>query len=109
MTAIERRSLVLPLAVVGGLIVTLALAAGQGRESLPVDLSPGPTRPGFDLDRLSNAGNGWFETFYVDASEPLVTARDEGRVSDSTPVLVVTGMPPVTQIGPSSTMPIWVT
>ena len=62
--------------------------AAQPRENLPVDLPDGPAKPGFDIDRFSNAGNGWFETFYVDKTEPLRQALDDGRVRTDTRMLV---------------------
>jgi hypothetical protein len=40
-------------------------AAFAQRENLPLDLPNGPAKPGFDIKRFSNAGNGWFKTFYV--------------------------------------------
>lgn len=57
-------------------------------ESLPVDLPDGPARDGFDIERFSNAGNGWFETFYVEEPESLQAVLDAGRVVEDTPVLV---------------------
>lgn len=67
----------------------VGLVSAQPRESRPVDLPDGPAKPGFDIERFSNAGNGWFETFYVEDTQPLRKARDEGKVAADTPVLVI--------------------
>jgi hypothetical protein len=56
--------------------------------SEPTDLPNGPAKPGFDIKRFSNAGNGWFETFYVKETQPLQKALDEGKVATDTWVLV---------------------
>jgi hypothetical protein len=69
----------------------LGLAGGlaaQPRENLPVDLPDGPAKPGFDIERFSNAGNGWFETFYVEQMEPLSQALEQGRIGADTRMLV---------------------
>ena len=64
------------------LLVAAAFAlpgpAAAQPESLPVDLPDGPAAPGFDIDRFSNVGNGWFDTFYVERTEPLTDALEEG-------------------------------
>jgi len=65
-----------------------ASAQGGFRESLPADLPDGPAKEGFDIDRFSNFGNGWFETFYVEEPEWLRTVLDEGRLEPATRVLV---------------------
>lgn len=73
-------------------VAALALAsaiAAQPRENLPVDLPDGPAKPGFDIERFSNAGNGWFETFYVDEAEPLRQALEDGRLQAATRILVI--------------------
>jgi hypothetical protein len=75
------------LATVASLGVAGAVTA-QPRENLPVELPDGPAAPGFDIERFSNAGNGWFETFYVDATEPLQQALDDGRIRADTRMLV---------------------
>jgi hypothetical protein len=62
-------------------------AFGQIRSN-PVDLPNGPAAPGFDLKRFSNAGNGAFETFYVEKMEPLKDVLDQGRVAADTRLLV---------------------
>ena len=61
----------------------------QPRENLPVELTDGPAKPGFDIERFSNAGNGWFETFYVEEMEPLQQALDDGRLGQGTRMLVM--------------------
>ena len=75
------------------LLVAAAFAlpgpAAAQPESLPVDLPDGPAAPGFDIDRFSNVGNGWFDTFYVERTEPLTDALEEGRVGSDTRVLVI--------------------
>lgn len=75
------------LATVAGLSLA-GFASAQPRENLPVDLPDGPAKPGFDIERFSNAGNGWFETFYVEETEPLSQALEEGRIGASTRMLV---------------------
>lgn len=73
---------------VAGLTLAGTIAA-QPRESLPVDLPDGPAKPGFDIERFSNAGNGWFETFYVDETEPLRHVLEDGRLQADTRMLVI--------------------
>jgi hypothetical protein len=64
------------------------VAAAQPRENLPVELPDGPAKAGFDIERFSNAGNGWFETFYVDVTQPLRQALEDGKVGADTRILV---------------------
>ena len=71
-----------------GLGQTGAVTA-QPRENLPVDLPEGPAKPGFDIERFSNAGNGWFETFYVEETEPLREALADGRLREGTRMLII--------------------
>ncbi|MBI4520917.1 MAG: hypothetical protein HY701_08765 [Gemmatimonadetes bacterium] len=85
-----------PHSSVAAILVTVvlavpAVASAQGgfRESLPVDLPNGPAKEGFDIERFSNAGNGWFDTFHVETTEPLRQALDAGRVVGDTGVLVM--------------------
>ena len=66
-----------------------AVATAQRLESLPVQLPDGPAKSGFDIQRFSNYGNGWFETFYVEHTEPLRTALDDERVAEDTVLLVL--------------------
>ena len=66
-----------------------AAPAAAQRESQPVDLPDGPVKDGFDIDRFSNVGNGWFETFYVESTEPLGEALRDGRVTNEERVLVI--------------------
>ena len=63
-------------------------AVAQPRDSRPAELPNGPAKPGFDISRFSSAGNGWFETFYVEKTEPLRAALADGRVADDTRLLV---------------------
>ena len=79
--------------LVAGAAVVLALAPARVRAqeespSLPVDLPDGPAIAGFDIDRFSNAGNGFFETFYVEDTEPLSQALQDERVANDTRVMV---------------------
>ncbi len=67
----------------------LAAPAAAQRNSLPLELPDGPAAEGFDRSRLTNTGNGWFETFHVEATEPLVDVLAEGRVAEDTPLLVI--------------------
>jgi hypothetical protein len=66
-----------------------AVVSAQPRENLPVELPDGPAAPGFDIERFSNAGNGWFETFYVEETEPLRQALEDERLSGDTRMLVI--------------------
>ena len=63
-------------------------AASQSNASKPVDLADGPAKPGFDITRFRNAGNGTFQTLYVTKTEPLRGALKERRVAEDTRVLV---------------------
>lgn len=65
------------------------VVAAQPRQNLPVDLPDGPAKPGFDIERFSNAGNGWFETFYVEQTEPLREALEDGRLAPDTRMLII--------------------
>lgn len=72
-----------------GAICVAGLVLAQPQQNLPVDLPDGPAKPGFDIDRFSNAGNGWFETFYVDNTELLSVALKDGRLNADTLMLVL--------------------
>lgn len=63
-------------------------AQGLNRPSNRVDLPNGPAKPGFDITRFSNAGNGWFETFYVTQTQLLRDALKAGTVAEDTRLLV---------------------
>lgn len=75
------------LAALAGLGLASFVTA-QPRENLPVDLPDGPAKPGFDIERFSNAGNGWFQTFYVEEMESLRQTLDDGRIGADTRMLV---------------------
>ncbi len=62
---------------------------GAQRVAKPVDLPDGPAIAGFDIERFSNAGTGWFETFHVDQTEPLSTALRDRRLAGDTLMLVI--------------------
>jgi hypothetical protein len=66
----------------------LLMIAAAAQENKPVDLPNGPAKPGFDIARFSNAGNGWFETFYVTTAEPLRDVLQAERVAEDTRLLV---------------------
>ncbi len=83
------RTILGPLLVAAVAGVLFPVPVSAQRESLPVDLPDGPAKDGFDIDRFSNAGNGWFETFHVEDTEPLAAALREGRVASETRVLVI--------------------
>lgn len=70
-------------------VVSAYPMTGLAQDNKPVDLPNGPAKPGFDIKRFSNAGNGWFETFYVKETEPLQKALSEGKVDADTRVLVM--------------------
>ncbi len=42
----------------------------------------------FDINRFSDAGAGWFETFHVDETQSLKSLRDVGILNDDMNVLV---------------------
>lgn len=74
---------------IGALAVSFSTpATGQGVASKPVDLPNGPAKPGFDITRFRNPGNGTFETFYVTKTEALRDTLKDGRVAEDTQVLV---------------------
>ena len=75
-------------AFVAGSLALTAPAAAQ-RNSLPLELPDGPAAEGFDPSRLTNTGNGWFETFHVETTEPLADVLAAGRVAEDTPLLVI--------------------
>ena len=83
-----RHRLDLLMAAAAVALVLPALAGAQGRENRPADLPNGPSAPGFDITRFSNAGNGWFETFYVQKTDPLRDVLKAGRVAEDTRLLV---------------------
>ena len=78
-----------PWFVVAAAAAQAGIAVGQPRENLPVELPDGPAAPGFDIERFSNAGNGWFETFFVEETEPLRGALEDGRLGADTRMLVL--------------------
>ncbi len=78
---------VLLVAAAAGILSPARISAQ--RENLPVDLPDGPAMDGFDIDRFSNAGNGWFETFHVEQTEPLSQALQDHRVAPDTLLLVI--------------------
>ena len=83
------RLLKLLLAVAAASQAGTALAQRGGFFQEPVDLPDGPAAPGFDIERFSGAGNGVFETFYVEETEPLRQALEDGRLDASTRMLVL--------------------
>lgn len=83
-----RKPLHLLVAIAAVTVLFLVPAAAQERESAPLDLPKGPAKPGFDITRFSNAGNGWFETFYVKKTESLRDALKAGKVAEDTRLLV---------------------
>jgi hypothetical protein len=71
-----------------GVWPTVLEAQRPDAASSPVELPAGPAKPGFDVSRFSSAGNGWFETFHVERTEPLRDVLSAGRVATDTRVLV---------------------
>lgn len=63
----------------------VAAAAGFGAQLVHAQATSADT---FDINRFSTAGEGWFETFYVEETAPLQMVLDEGTVGDETQVLV---------------------
>lgn len=77
------------LTILAAVFMSLAVAAqGLNRPDAPVDLPDGPAKPGFDISRFSNAGNGWFETFHVKQTERLCYALKAGKVAEETRLLM---------------------
>ena len=74
--------------VLASAAVTATASAQFQNTSNPLDLPDGPAAPGFDIKRFSNAGNGAFETFYVQKTEPLKDVLNQGRVAADTRMLV---------------------
>ncbi len=74
--------------LLAGVVVLLPAAAIAQRDNKPLDLPNGPAKPGFDIKRFTNSGNGWFETFYVKETESLQKAPEDGRVASDTRVVV---------------------
>ena len=68
-----------------GFVGTVVAQPGQ---NLPVELTDGPAAPGFDIERFSNAGNGWFETYYVEQTDDLRQALSDGRLSGDTRMMI---------------------
>lgn len=66
-----------------------ALAQMIDTNSLPVDLPPGPAKAGFDIDRFTNVGNGWFETFLVNETRPLTSVLEAGEVTNESRLLLL--------------------
>jgi hypothetical protein len=60
--------------------VTVLLASAASRAQTSAD--------SFDINRFSNAGEGWFETFYVEEPQSLHGARDQGILNNDTAVLI---------------------
>ncbi len=79
-------SLVVVAALAGAFAPSTVLAQP---ESLPVNLPDGPAKDGFDIERFSNMGNGFFETFYVERTESLQDVLQQGRVATDTRVVVL--------------------
>ena len=79
-------SLVVVAALAGAFAPSTALAQP---ESLPVNLPDGPAKDGFAIERFSNMGNGFFETFYVERTESLQDVLQQGRVAADTRVVVL--------------------
>jgi hypothetical protein len=63
------------------LAVPLALLA-------PLALAQITSADTFDIERFSTAGEGWFETFYVEEVQPLAAVLAAGTLDAETQVLV---------------------
>ena len=87
-TRLRARISQIAVAFVVAVAATTAGAQGPNRPNAPVDLPNGPAKPGFDISRFSNAGNGWFETFHVKQTELLRDALKAGKVAEDTRLLV---------------------
>src|SRR5437867_4296776 len=77
------------LLTVAALALLFPTAAGaQVAGAKPVDLPNGPAKPGFDITRFRNPGNGTFETFNVTKTEAMREVLEDGRVAEDTRLLV---------------------
>jgi len=74
-TRFIRRISLSAVALVAGLAVHVAHAQATSADT-------------FDIERFSEAGKGWFETFYVSETHLLRDVLSAGTVSDDTKVLV---------------------
>ena len=63
------------------MVVAAAVASPSVATAQPGSLPDGPAKDGFDFTRFSTVGNGVFETFHVERTEPLATALQDGRVT----------------------------
>jgi hypothetical protein len=76
------------LLTVAGLAGFIHPSVGFGQVDKPIDLPNGPAKQGFDITRLSSAGNGRFETFYVRQTQPLRKVLEDGKVAADTRLMV---------------------
>jgi hypothetical protein len=83
---ILRRSAKILGLMVAAVGATYALGAFAKANASP-QLPNGPAKPGFDITRFATNG-GIFKTFYVEQTEPLQKALQEGKAAGDTPVLV---------------------
>ena len=68
---------------------TVFAAAALAQSPVMPELPKGPAKPGFDIARFSPTAVGTFETFYVNQTDPLKKALDEGKIAADTRVLVI--------------------
>ncbi len=64
-----------------GLIAVFGLAASASQAQLA-------SAENFDIERFSDYGAGWFETFYVEETQSLESALDAGLVAEDSAVLI---------------------
>jgi len=68
---------------------TVFAAAALAQSPVMPQLPKGPAKPGFDIARFAPTAVGTFETFYVNQTDPLKKALDEGKIAADTRVLVI--------------------
>jgi len=67
---------------------TLGVMLGSALWLASPIVSPQTSAATFDINRFSNFGEGWFETFYVEETQSLQAVLDQGVVNTDTDVLV---------------------
>jgi len=76
-----------------GFVFVFAVSSAQAQivvqDSFAHDLTDGTAKPGFDIERFSNSGNGWFETFHVEHTRSLQHVLAAGEVVNDTRLLVL--------------------
>ena len=80
-TQARRMKLLTGVVIHSGLVAIVTLSAQLAHAQLT-------SADTFDINRFSNSGAGWFETFYVEETQSLQTALDDAIVSADSAVLI---------------------